>query len=325
MIARGRSYWHLGRSYKQHPILERIPDQIDVGIVGAGVVGLSTAIHVKALMPSASVAVFERMFPGAGATGRSGGIVYVDDDYLPGSVEDFRYFKQFLRKYGLNDLLSFRPLDWQRIEDDYPAYLLNPQILAERLAHAAEAVGVQIFTGTRVSAIVESVRGAKLRIGEEEVSSGTGVVVTGILSIPEMSDATQIEYSTEHCAVVTVGDAMSIPWNFAKLENEENDEFFWGRYIAPNKFLFGIPHVLLQRDEHFGKSLRDICSSSVKMELTGVECCWSWAVDKIKHSPRWRVYKVSNTRCVWTAAGFFGQGLLGGVTAGRELAKKILS
>ena len=70
------SYWHLNNP-------NRGQKNFDVVIVGAGIVGLSTAYALKQKYPNISVAIVEARWIGAGASGRNAGFV------LQGTVSDF--------------------------------------------------------------------------------------------------------------------------------------------------------------------------------------------------------------------------------------------
>ena len=52
-----------------------VPAEIDVAVVGGGLTGLSTALHLVRARPGWKVTVFEAARIGAGASGRSTGIV----------------------------------------------------------------------------------------------------------------------------------------------------------------------------------------------------------------------------------------------------------
>jgi glycine/D-amino acid oxidase-like deaminating enzyme len=67
-----KSYWMKTRDYTPGPALEG-ETQVDVGIVGGGFTGLSTAYHLKKEQPGMRVGLFENEVIGFGASGRNGG------------------------------------------------------------------------------------------------------------------------------------------------------------------------------------------------------------------------------------------------------------
>ncbi len=74
--ARSRILWE--HTSPEGPELERYEgsSRVDVAVVGAGIAGLSTALHL--VKGGASVTVLEAEVPGGGATGRSGGLLAPD-------------------------------------------------------------------------------------------------------------------------------------------------------------------------------------------------------------------------------------------------------
>lgn len=85
--ARSRILWE--HTSPKGPELERYEGSsyVDVAVVGAGIAGLSTALHL--VEGGASVTVLEAEVPGGGATGRSGGLLAPDlIRHTPEEVEE---------------------------------------------------------------------------------------------------------------------------------------------------------------------------------------------------------------------------------------------
>ena len=69
-----RSFWvSRGREPVSEPL--RGEREADLAIIGGGVTGLSTAIHVLLRSPGLKVVLIEAEYAGYGATGRSGGVL----------------------------------------------------------------------------------------------------------------------------------------------------------------------------------------------------------------------------------------------------------
>jgi hypothetical protein len=68
---------------KKNPPLDRNLE-VDVAVIGGGYTGLSSAYHLKKLLPGKSVALFEARGVGHGASGRNGGMVVCQpiDEYM---------------------------------------------------------------------------------------------------------------------------------------------------------------------------------------------------------------------------------------------------
>ncbi len=75
----GRSYWqrHGGAPVPGAPphLPQPIPAKVDYAVVGGGLAGLSSALHLAEAEPGASVALLEANFLGFGASGRNAGLL----------------------------------------------------------------------------------------------------------------------------------------------------------------------------------------------------------------------------------------------------------
>src|SRR6185369_3144401 len=72
-MSTGRPVWDDDASAEA--FWDALPARVDVAVVGAGLAGLSAAYHAKQLTPDRQVAVLEAGRIGAGASGRSTGMV----------------------------------------------------------------------------------------------------------------------------------------------------------------------------------------------------------------------------------------------------------
>ncbi|HEX9872204.1 MAG TPA: FAD-dependent oxidoreductase, partial [Candidatus Tectomicrobia bacterium] len=80
----GEPVWSFPIPVTPHPLPNDM--HVDVAVVGAGFTGLATAHYVLQHTPGLRLAVFEAWQVGAGASGRTGGLVLEDtaDGPLPG-------------------------------------------------------------------------------------------------------------------------------------------------------------------------------------------------------------------------------------------------
>ncbi|HXM13820.1 MAG TPA: FAD-dependent oxidoreductase, partial [Candidatus Eremiobacteraceae bacterium] len=60
------------------PSRRKLPAHVDFAIIGGGFTGLAAAAWLRLLAPDKSVAVFEAARIGAGASGRTGGMVLAE-------------------------------------------------------------------------------------------------------------------------------------------------------------------------------------------------------------------------------------------------------
>ncbi|MGA9885792.1 MAG: FAD-binding oxidoreductase [Candidatus Acidiferrales bacterium] len=160
-----------------------LPEVVDVAIVGGGFSGLSTAAWLRTLSRQTSVAVFESFEIGAGASGRTGGMVLAETAAgdLPGLGDVLGGLSDILRKLGVDcDLLlpgawevgrGGEPFDkssgvpvanssihWSdsgdlHVVSEVPGGSLDPGKLVSGLARTAHRLGAQIFEHQPVTAI----------------------------------------------------------------------------------------------------------------------------------------------------------------------------
>ena len=110
-------YWHSNVETPTIPLLD-IPKEVDVAIVGAGFTGLATALHL--LRGGKSVALFDAMTLGEGASGKNGGMIgpslhklgldgltdtYGKDkaiDILQEGMTAIQYFQEFVKDENID-------------------------------------------------------------------------------------------------------------------------------------------------------------------------------------------------------------------------------
>jgi len=90
--------------------LKRLPERVDIAIIGGGFTGLTAAAYVKRGDARKSVLLLEAGRFGNGASGRTGGLVLAQSAAgdLPGLGDVFGGYKKILRELGVEAGLDLR-------------------------------------------------------------------------------------------------------------------------------------------------------------------------------------------------------------------------
>ena len=172
----GKTPWHISF----HGKLSRLPDHVDIAIIGGGFTGLAAAAIAKRLAPEKSVVLLETNRIGNGASGRTGGMVLAETaaGNLPGLGDVLKGYKRILRDLGIKaglELpgvweiargnrsmegkpirpLSHSPIKWNdsglvRAVKKVPGGSVDPGKVLAGFARAAVKAGVSIFTSANV-------------------------------------------------------------------------------------------------------------------------------------------------------------------------------
>ena len=158
----GNRPWRVDFRPHKHPL----PTSVDFAVVGGGFSGLASALHLKSLASTKSVALFETETIGAGASGYTGGVALAETAAgdLPGLGDVLAGYSQFIRNHNLStDLhlsgcyelsrsnpLSHSPISWKdsgqlAATKEVPGGTIDPGKTVSELARAAENAGVWIF------------------------------------------------------------------------------------------------------------------------------------------------------------------------------------
>jgi glycine/D-amino acid oxidase-like deaminating enzyme len=150
------------------------PREADFVVVGAGFTGLAAAAWLRRMAPEKSVTVLEAGRIGAGASGRTGGLVLAETAAgdVPGLGDVLAGFQEILAELnvhcdlllpgaweiGRKKALANSEIDWQdsgrlRVVHRVPGGTLDPGKLVSGLARAASRAGAQIFEESAVAAI----------------------------------------------------------------------------------------------------------------------------------------------------------------------------
>jgi glycine/D-amino acid oxidase-like deaminating enzyme len=164
------------------PAHQALPNKVDFAIIGGGFTGLAAAAWLRLHAPEKSVVVFEAGRIGAGASGRTGGMVLAESAAgdLPGLGDVLAGLTRILgdlghacgisliencelvlpgaweiaRKGGLAE----SPISWNdsgtlRVVNEVPGGTVHPGNLVEGLARAAEQLGAIIIEEARVERV----------------------------------------------------------------------------------------------------------------------------------------------------------------------------
>lgn len=175
----GKTPWEIDFRAKT----KRLPETVDVAIVGGGFTGLTAAAMVKRLAPEKSVLLLEAGCVGNGASGRTGGMVLAETaaGYLPGLGDVLKGYRKILRELGLNADLTLpgvwelargarsmegkrihplrrSPIEWNdsgklRVVGKVPGGTVDPGKATAGLARVAQRAGAQIAEHTTVDKI----------------------------------------------------------------------------------------------------------------------------------------------------------------------------
>jgi len=223
-----RSYWVTrGRAPLSPPL--RGPARADVAIVGAGVTGLSTAIHLLQRSPGLRVAVLEAHYAGFGATGRSGGVLGAGTEMgtPEGTADNVALVTGLIDEYGIDCDLD-REHEW-----------IDPYRYAAGLKRAAESLGATVHEGTRVTAI---------RREERIILSGEGFTLTADRVVAATNGYTpRLGIAAARLFPAHTGAAVTVPLPAAVLDALPDDihvmtsreMYMWGRKAPEGRLLVG--------------------------------------------------------------------------------------
>jgi glycine/D-amino acid oxidase-like deaminating enzyme len=206
----GTPPWKINFTRSRH----RLPAAVDFAIIGGGFTGLAAAAWLRLLAPDKSVAVFEAAHIGAGASGRTGGMVLAETaagnqpglgDVLAGFQSILEELKvrcdlklngawEIARKQSSGKTKQQSPIAWNdsgklRVVNEVPGGTLGPGKLVSGLARAAQRHGARIYENHRVQHIhwgatpelhLSITRGEKKKITAQKI-----LFATNALSLPE--------------------------------------------------------------------------------------------------------------------------------------------
>jgi glycine/D-amino acid oxidase-like deaminating enzyme len=245
------------------PAAAPLPDEIDLAVIGAGFTGLAAAAWLRRTDPAKSVAVLEASRIGAGASGRTGGLVLPETaaGQAPGLGDVLAGLRDILAKLDVDCDLSLNgaweiargraaieksPIDWNdsgrlRVVGEIAGGTLDPGELVSGLARAAHRLGATIFENTPVRSIDwrdppvlkldrASLRAKKILLATNALSLGLSGFEDGFE--PRLTLAVTSEPLPEEQLEV-LGLANRKPFYTADLP------YLWGRVCGDNSVVWG--------------------------------------------------------------------------------------
>ena len=238
-----------------------LPAEVDFAIVGAGFTGLAAAAWLRRLAPDKSVAVLEASTIGAGASGRTGGMVLSETaageveglgDALAGLRDIFAKLEvdgdvalpgayEIARSGGA----KHSPIDWSdsgrlRVVNEVPGGTLDPGKVVSGLARAAQRLGAGIFENQPVVKIDWRER-PFLRVTRGEIEAGSVLFATNGLST-EMSGLDEGEPRLTLAILsepLSEGQLEAIGLAERKPFYTVDFPYLWGRVRGDNSVIWG--------------------------------------------------------------------------------------
>jgi glycine/D-amino acid oxidase-like deaminating enzyme len=162
------------------PPVGPVPSSVDLAIIGGGFTGLAAAAWLRRLAPEKSVVLLEASRIGAGASGRTGGIVLAETAAgdLPGLGDVLKGFREILQELAVDCELELggaweiahgsgsakspaasSPIDWNdsgslRVVNEVSGGTLDPGKLVSGLARSAAHLGAVILENSPVKKIL---------------------------------------------------------------------------------------------------------------------------------------------------------------------------
>lgn len=254
------------------PPSHALPESADFVIIGAGFTGLAAAAWLRVLAPEKTVVVLEASRIGAGASGRTGGIVLSETaaGELPGLGDVLANFQNILSKLDVNGdvqlpgaweiarsehaekstngqaLRGPSPISWQdsghlRVVSEVPGGTLDPGRQVSGLARTAVQLGAIVLENAEVQEIKWNER-PELRLARGKFEAGKVLLATNALS----ADLTSLQ-STIHPKITLA--ARTSPLSEKQIEAiglAERKPFYtvdfpylWGRLCSDNSIIWG--------------------------------------------------------------------------------------
>jgi glycine/D-amino acid oxidase-like deaminating enzyme len=243
-----------------------LPDgmRLDVAVVGAGFTGLATAHYVLQRFPTLRVAVFEARHVGAGASGRTGGLVLEDTAVgpLPGVENCIATLHELVRtqdiacdldlggcwEIGRHETHPRSPIQWDdsgtlQVVNFIPGGAFDPRKFLAGLAACVEQAGGYIFEQAPVTGMDTAARqGVGLKVAGRSVFAERVVFATNAFCLPILGlqdwagGVHTIAVATEpltDAAFDAIGWASRTPFYTLDLP------YLWGRVTADGRVVIG--------------------------------------------------------------------------------------
>ncbi len=258
----GDPVWSFPIPITPHPL----PDdrRVDVAVVGAGFTGLATAHYVLQRSPGLRVAVFEAWEVGAGASGRTGGLVLEDTAVGPlPCVEDCvatlhelvstQNIACDLRIEGCWEIGRHAgdpasPIQWDdhgtlQVVNYIPGGAFDPRKFLAGMAALIQRAGGHIFEQAPVTGLeMVSRAGVRLAVGGSTVSADRVVFATSAFCLPLLGLQERAGgVHTIALATEPLADAVfdAIGWSTRTPFYTLDLPYLWGRATADGRAVIG--------------------------------------------------------------------------------------
>ena len=254
------------------PPQQFVPESADFAIIGAGFTGLAAAAWLRLLAPEKRVVVLEASRIGAGASGRTGGIVLSETAAgdLPGLGDVLANFQYVLRKLEVHcdlhlpgaweiarseqaekskngyQLRSTSPIAWQdsgrlRVISEVPGGTLDPGKQVSGLGRAAARLGAMVVENARVQRI-RWTDNPELQLEETRLRVAKVLLATNALS----SDLTGLQSKIQPKLTLAARTAPLAERQIAAIGLAARKPFYtvdfpylWGRLCGDKSIIWG--------------------------------------------------------------------------------------
>jgi glycine/D-amino acid oxidase-like deaminating enzyme len=254
--------WSFPVPVPPHPLPDGL--RVDVAVVGAGFTGLATAHYVLQGSPTLRLAVFEALQVGAGASGRTGGLVLEDTAVgaLPGVEDCIATLQELVAtqripcdlhlggcwEIGRFGAHACSPIHWSdrgtlQVVNFIAGGAFDPRKFLAGMAATVQRAGGQIFEHAPVTGLdVASRRGVRLEVAGKAVDTERVVFATNAFCLPLLGlqdwagGVHTIALATEPLADAVfdaIGWATRAPFYTLDLP------YLWGRATADGRAVIG--------------------------------------------------------------------------------------
>ena len=258
----GEPAWSFPIAIPPRPLVDGM--RVDVAVVGAGFTGLATAHYVLNLCPGLRVVVLEARCVGAGASGRTGGLVLEDTAVgpLPGVEACIATLQELVRsehlacdldvgdcwEIGRHGGLPSSPIQWDdqgtlQVVNVIPGGAFDPRKFLAGVAAIVQRAGGEIFEHTPVSGMGAGAHGGtRLEVHGKSVYAEHVVFATNAFCLPLLGLQDRAE-GVHTIAVATEplgGETFeAIGWGRRTPFYTLDLPYLWGRATAGGRAIIG--------------------------------------------------------------------------------------
>jgi glycine/D-amino acid oxidase-like deaminating enzyme len=292
-------------------------------VVGGGLTGLSTALHVQESHSGARVLLLEAGHIGAGASGRAGGII-VNHAAVPGSQEDTDYLYRMIDELDLDCGLRRLKAPSSGALHEYANPLLNPLRLTRSVARRCLEAGVHVHEISPVESIAND--GGLIVCGRDyQVHCNFVVLAVDAYAHAFGLFSEELQVTAETCVAVRLHASArpSIPWNYYE-ETGDAGKYVWGRRLDERRFLFGGGEEILAESDGIEprpdpEVIRKLARHLPELASAVPLSLWNGLISSFVDGEG-RFRQVVDPR-IWFVGGYDGYGLAAAVRAGVQIAK----